>query len=61
MSDRFPKAYTSEVRRDDQLMIYTTFPTMGIGARKSGLPTTVSEGPKQLEHVGKSASGKGSK
>ena len=56
MADKFPKAYTSEVKRDDALCVYTTFPTMGIGARKSGLPNTVSEA-KSLEHVGKSASG----
>ena len=60
-SERFPKAYTSEVKRDDGLMVYTTFPTMGIGARKSGLPAAASEGPKSLEHVGKSASGKTNK
>lgn len=58
MADKFPRAYTDTVKRDDTgLMIYTTFPTMGIGARKSGLPATVSEGPKSIEHVGKSASG----
>ena len=61
MSDKFPKAYTADVKRDDGLLVYTTFPTMGIGARKSGLPNTVSEGPKAIDHVGKSASGKGSK
>lgn len=61
MSEKFPKAYTAEVKKDDQLMIYTTFPTMGIGARKSGLPTTASDGPKAIEHVGKSASGNGVK
>lgn len=60
-NDRFPKAYTAEVKRDDGLMVYVPFPTMGIGARKSGLPTTVSEGPKSLEHVGKSASGSSKK
>ena len=61
MSDRFPKAYTADVKRDDALCVYTTFPTMGIGARKSGLPATVSTGPASIEHVGKSASGKGGK
>lgn len=60
-NERFPKAYTAEVKRDDGLMVYTTFPTMGIGARKSGLPASVSEGPKSIEHVGKSASGKASR
>ena len=56
-NERFPKAYTDAVKRDDSLMVYTTFKTMGIGARPSGLPNTVSDGPKALEHVGKSASG----
>lgn len=58
MADRFPKAYTSEVKRDDSLMVYPTFDTMGIGARKSGLPKEASAGPKALEHVGGSAGGK---
>lgn len=57
-ADRFPKAYTDAVRRDDSLMIYTSFDTMGIGARKSGTPKSASEGPKSIEHVGSSASGK---
>ena len=39
-------------------MIYTSFDTMGIGARKSGTPKSASEGPKSIEHVGSSASGK---
>ncbi len=60
-NERFPKAYTAEVKRDDNLMEYTTFSTMSIGARKSGLPTAASTGPKSIEHVGKSASGKSSK
>ena len=59
MSDRFPKAYTSEVKKDESLMIMVPTATMGIGARKSGLPNTVSTGPASIEHVGKSASGKG--
>ena len=57
MSDKFPRAYTAEVKRDESLMKYTTFPTMGIGARKSGLPPAASAGPAAIEHVGKSASG----
>lgn len=60
-SDRFPKAYTSDVKRDDALGVYTTFDNMGIGARKSGMPKRASEGPKSLEHVGSSASGNGKK
>ncbi len=59
MSDRFPKAYTAEVRRDDSLMQYVTFDSMGIGARRSGLPKKGGDIVKTLEHVGKSASGKG--
>jgi hypothetical protein len=61
MSEKFPRAYTAEVKKDPGLMVYTTFDTMGIGARKSGLPAAASDGPKSLEHVGKSASGKSSK
>jgi hypothetical protein len=55
--EKFPKAYDSTVKRDDSLMIYTSFDKMGIGARGSGLPKEASEGPKALEHVGSSASG----
>ena len=58
MSDRFPKAYTDAVKRDDALMVYPSFDHMGIGARKSGTPKSASEGPKSIEHVGSSASGK---
>ncbi|MDE2096576.1 MAG: hypothetical protein KGL39_04960 [Patescibacteria group bacterium] len=58
MAERFPKAYTGQVRRDDALMEYTTIDRMGIGARKSGLPDKASDGPKNIEHVGKSAQGK---
>jgi hypothetical protein len=55
--DRFPKAYTDQVRRDDNLMVYTSMDHMGIGARKSGTPKSASEGPHSLEHVGKNAAG----
>jgi hypothetical protein len=61
MSSRFPKAYTAEVKKDESMMVYVPTATMGIGARPSGLPKTVSDGPKNIEHVGKSASGTGSK
>lgn len=33
-----------------------SFDTMGIGARQSGMPSSVSMGPKSLEHVGDNAS-----
>ena len=58
MSDRFPKATTDGVKRDDSLMVYPTFAQMGIGARASGLPSKASDGPKNLEHVGTSSSKK---
>jgi hypothetical protein len=58
-SERFPKAYDATVKRDDALLVYTTFDKMGIGARGSGLPKEASAGPKSLEHVGKSVSGSG--
>jgi hypothetical protein len=61
MAERFPRAYTSDVKRDDALMVYTSFDTMGIGARKSGLPKAASAGPKSIEHVGMSATGSGGK
>jgi hypothetical protein len=59
MADRFPKAYDSTVKRDDAVMVYVPMDKMGIGARSSGLPKEASEGPKSIEHVGKSASGNG--
>lgn len=57
-TERFPKAYDGAVKRDDSMMVYTTFDKMGIGARGSGLPKEASAGPKSIEHVGTSASGK---
>ena len=56
-SARFPKAYTAQVKRDDSLLVYTTMDSMGIGARRSGLPKAASDGPRSLEHVGTSANG----
>ena len=55
---RFPKAYVQDVKKDEAMMEYVNFESMGIGARPSGKPKTASEGPKPLEHVGNSASGK---
>ena len=57
MAGRFPKPYVNDVARDNSLMKYVPFETMGIGARKSGLPASASEGPGNIEHVGKSATG----
>lgn len=57
----FPKAYQNEVPKegDSKIMEYTSFPTMGIGARKSGLPKDgVNSTGMNLDHVGGSAQGK---
>jgi hypothetical protein len=54
--DRFPKPYVGDVKKDDALLVYVPMDTMGIGARKSGMPKEASSGPKSLEHVGGSAS-----
>jgi hypothetical protein len=60
-SGRIPGPYVHDVKVDDGLMVYPPFPTMDIGARKSGLPSEASMGPKSIEHVGDSdgTSGKG--
>ena len=57
---QFPKPYINDVKKDEALMQYVDFPHMGIGARASGMPKSVSEGPKSIEHVGSSASGRSS-
>jgi len=56
---KFPRPYVNSVpaEGDVGMMQYVPFKTMGIGARPSGLPKDASEGPKALEHVGKSAEG----
>jgi hypothetical protein len=58
-SDRFPRPYVNEVPKegDSKIAEYVPFDEMGIGARKSGLPKSASDGPKSIEHVGDSASG----
>ncbi len=60
-SGRIPGPYVHDVKQDDSLMEYVKFETMGIGARRSGLPNEVSEGPMRIEHVGgdQGKSGKG--
>jgi hypothetical protein len=51
---RIPKPYINDVPKegDTSMMVYTLFPTMGIGARRSGMPQNASAGPKSIEHVG---------
>ena len=57
--DKFPRPYVNSVPKEGEasIMEYTSFPTMGIGARPSGMPKDASEGPKAIDHVGKSAEG----
>ncbi len=56
---QFPKPYVNSVpmEADSKTMVYTSFPTMGIGARRSGLPKDGVNGGSQLDldHVGNSA------
>ncbi len=56
---RFPRAYVNQVKKDDSTMVYVPTETMDIGARRSGLPSSASQGPASIEHVGKSATGSG--
>jgi len=57
---KVPVAYVNDVKQDDAVMHYVDFPVMGIGARKSGLPTNGTNHINSLEHVGGDASrGKG--
>ena len=61
MAGKIPGPYVHDVPalNSDPMMIQVNYPTMGIGARRSGLPGAASTGPGSLEHVGSSASGKG--
>lgn len=58
-SGKIPRPYVGDVKKDDSLLVYVPMEKMGIGARMSGLPKTASEGPKPLDHVGKSAGSSG--
>ena len=51
-----PRPYTQTCKKDENLMQYIDTDHMGIGARRSGMPMSPSEGPKSIEHVGKDAS-----
>lgn len=54
---KFPRPYVNSVPREgsDPMMEYTNLDKLDIGARKSGMPNSASDGPKGLEHVGGSA------
>lgn len=49
---RTPTPYVNDVKKDDGLMEYVPMDTMGIGARRSGMPRSASEGPRSIDHVG---------
>jgi len=51
-SGKIPGPYVHDVKVDNGLMEYVEFPTMDIGARRSGMPGSASMGPKSIEHVG---------
>jgi hypothetical protein len=59
MADKFPRPYVNEVPKEggDPCMEYVDFDRLGIGARNSGVPKSVSDGPKPIEHVGTSTGG----
>jgi hypothetical protein len=57
MGGRFPRAYDSDVKKDEGMMVYIPTDKMGIGARPSGLPKGDIAEIKSLEHVGKEARG----
>jgi hypothetical protein len=54
---KFPRAYNSDVKKDEGLLVYVPFEKMGIGARPSGMPKGDVSQIKSLEHVGKEARG----
>lgn len=57
---KFPKPYVSDVpNTPDPMTEHVNYPTMGIGARPSGLPKESMNGIKSIEHVGGSGAKKG--
>jgi len=53
---KIPTPYVNDVKEDNSTMQYVAFDTMGIGARKSGIPSGNTNGIKGLDHVGMDAS-----
>ena len=51
-SGKIPGPYVHDIKKDEGLMEYIPTEVLGIGARRSGLPSEASMGPKNLEHVG---------
>jgi hypothetical protein len=54
---KFPRAYDSDVKKDEGLCVYVPMDRMDIGARPSGMPKGDVSQIKPLEHVGKEARG----
>jgi hypothetical protein len=54
---RFPKPYADMVpdTKSSPGIVRVDLDNMGIGARKSGMPSAVSTGPGGIDHVGKDA------
>jgi len=62
MADRFPAPYKNDVPKNPEntaQMEYVHFPTLGIGARPSGLPKNNVNEIKSLDHVGGDATKNG--
>ena len=57
----FPKPYVGDVKEDRATAVYVPFETMGIGARKSGMPASASKDMRSIEHVGGTAGKSGKK
>jgi len=52
---KIPGPYVNDTKVDDALMEYVPFDTMGIGARRSGLPgSAAASGLRSIQHVGDS-------
>jgi hypothetical protein len=53
---KVPTPYVNDVKVDNSVMNYVPFETMGIGSRKSGIPSGNTNGINSLEHVGADSS-----
>ncbi len=53
---KVPTPYVNDVKEDNSVMVYMPFDTMGIGARKSGIPSGNTNGIRSLDHVGTDSS-----
>lgn len=60
MAGKIPGPYVNDVPKEsDPMMVIVPMQTMGIGARRSGLPGAASTGPGSISHVGGSAGASG--